>query len=282
MKTSKRKRKHNHAVAKQCSDANARVTQARAGLIPSEETDNARVNRAEFTHQEWDTVLAALRLWQQDRQRIESFGMDSNAVGTMEYAQWHIATEHGDALTNTDVDQLCERINCSPDSPSNTRQETWALFSDDDGVALFDTEAQAKKTAKAWDKAGANDLSGPYGPFKSSPNLLLPIAVVIGGVLQGVFHPVLDAKTEEDSTVELAYDLVDFDVLEGNSDEDIANYWNNLAASTQKYYKKFHPADAKKFTDAVRRHKRAQRTQTGRIRVPKGKTANDRAKERAK
>jgi len=114
------------------------------------------------------------------------------------------------------------------------------------------------------------------------PEPVLPIVVIVGGVLQGVFHPVLDAKTQEDSTIELAYDLVDFDVLEGNSDEDIANYWNNRASSTQKYYKKFHPDDAKKFTDAVKRHKRAQRTQTGRIQVPKGKTANDRAKHRVK
>ena len=153
------------------------------------------------------TILAALRHWQQDRDRLERIGTDARCSSSMEYAQWEIAAEHGTPLANVQVDGLCERINFSPE-------------------------------------------------------LTLPIAVVIGGVLQGVFHPVLDAKTEEESSVELGYDLMDFDVLEGNSDEDVATYWNNRAPSTQAYYKKFHPEDAKKLLDAVRRHKRAQRKET--------------------
>jgi hypothetical protein len=94
---------------------NKSIREARAGLVPSEETDNARVIRAEFTHREWDTVLATLRHWQQDRTRIESLGMDSTCDGTLEYAQWQLATEHGESLTDEDIDKLCERINCSPE-----------------------------------------------------------------------------------------------------------------------------------------------------------------------
>lgn len=93
-----------------------------------------------------------------------------------------------------------------------------------------------------------------------TPEPVLPIAVVVGGVLQCVFHPNMKAETEEESAEQIDYDLMDFDVFEaGSSDEEIAECWNRRAPSTQAYYKKFHPADAKKFTDAVRRHKRAQR-----------------------
>jgi hypothetical protein len=38
----------------------------------------------------------------------------------------------------------------------------WSLFSDDDNVCLFLTEAEALKTMNAWDKAGANDVRGPF------------------------------------------------------------------------------------------------------------------------
>jgi hypothetical protein len=94
---------------------NKSVKKARAGLIPSEETDNNPTIRAEFTNREWDTVLAALRHWQQDRSRIENIGMDSTCSDSMEYAQWEIATDHGNPLTNEEVDGLCERINCPPE-----------------------------------------------------------------------------------------------------------------------------------------------------------------------
>jgi hypothetical protein len=38
----------------------------------------------------------------------------------------------------------------------------WSLFSDDDNVCLFLTEAEALKPKKAWDKACANDIRGPF------------------------------------------------------------------------------------------------------------------------
>jgi hypothetical protein len=202
--------KHIHVKKKGCKDCEQEW---------KEQTAASRVIRAEFTPREWDTVLAALRLWQQDNDAVETHEIHGELL--------ELAREHGKPLDNVEIDTLIERINCSPEP-------------------------------------------------------VLPIVVIVGGVLQGVFHPVLDAKTAEESTIELAYDLVDFDVLEGSSDEEIANYWDSRAPSTQKYYKKFHCDDAKKFTDAAKRHKRAQHTQTGRIQVPKGKTANDRAKDRVK
>ena len=38
----------------------------------------------------------------------------------------------------------------------------WSLFSDDDKVCLFLTKAAALKAKNAWDKAGANDVRGPF------------------------------------------------------------------------------------------------------------------------
>jgi hypothetical protein len=38
----------------------------------------------------------------------------------------------------------------------------WSLFSDDDNVCLFLTEAAALKTKDAWDKAAANYIRGPF------------------------------------------------------------------------------------------------------------------------
>ena len=38
----------------------------------------------------------------------------------------------------------------------------WSLYSDDDNVCLFLTEAAALEIKKAWDKAGANDVRGPF------------------------------------------------------------------------------------------------------------------------
>jgi hypothetical protein len=51
---------------------------------------------------ELDTILAALRLWQR-----ESAHIADGDGGILE-----IAEEHGDSLTNADVNELCERLNC--------------------------------------------------------------------------------------------------------------------------------------------------------------------------
>ena len=53
------------------------------------------------TAQERDTILAALRLWQ----------CDSAHIADVDGSLADIAAEHGDALTDKDVDGLCERIN---------------------------------------------------------------------------------------------------------------------------------------------------------------------------
>jgi hypothetical protein len=57
--------------------------------------------RAEFSAREWDTVLAALRLWQTESAHI------ADGAGFIA----SIAEEHGDPLTNAEVDRLIERIN---------------------------------------------------------------------------------------------------------------------------------------------------------------------------
>ena len=50
-----------------------------------------------------DTILAALRLWQHD----------SSHIADGDGALADIASEHGDPLTNDEIDALCERINCA-------------------------------------------------------------------------------------------------------------------------------------------------------------------------
>lgn len=44
----------------------------------------------------------------------------------------------------------------------------WALYSEDDGVVLFDKYREALKTKAIWRKAGANGIEGPLGPFSGS------------------------------------------------------------------------------------------------------------------
>jgi len=53
------------------------------------------------TPREFDTMLAALRMWQ------------ANPVTAEQERFQGIATEHGDALSLDEVDELCERLNQS-------------------------------------------------------------------------------------------------------------------------------------------------------------------------
>ena len=57
--------------------------------------------RISFTEREHASILAALRLWQQDAAHI------ADGDGSI----LEIAEEAGDPLTNREVDELCERIN---------------------------------------------------------------------------------------------------------------------------------------------------------------------------
>lgn len=57
--------------------------------------------RIALTAREFDTVIAALRLWQMPSAHI--------ADGTGELAD--MAEENGEALTNAEIDALVERIN---------------------------------------------------------------------------------------------------------------------------------------------------------------------------
>lgn len=93
--------------------------------------------------------------------------------------------------------------------------------------------------------------------INGSPEPVEPIIFVEGGIVQDVIYPTPDAETGQPYTP-LKYDLVDYDVLEGSSDEEIADYFTNRSDTTQKYMKKHLPAEYKKFADAIRRHKRTQ------------------------
>jgi hypothetical protein len=55
---------------------------------------------------EVDTILASLRLWQHESSHIAD---GDGALADM-------ASEHGEALTKTEIDGLCEAINFSPEA----------------------------------------------------------------------------------------------------------------------------------------------------------------------
>ena len=77
----------------------------------------AEIITLEVTVQEFDTILAALRT----RQHYLYWGPDglawrrADVVCPISIVPWNdieeIATEHGDALTPTEVGALCERLN---------------------------------------------------------------------------------------------------------------------------------------------------------------------------
>jgi len=64
---------------------------------------------------ELDTVVAALRLWQHESSHIAD---GDGALADM-------ASEHGDALTNKEIDALCERINFSPEAECDCDDRSW-------------------------------------------------------------------------------------------------------------------------------------------------------------
>jgi hypothetical protein len=126
---------------------------------------------------------------------------------------------------------------------------------------------------------GSLDIDKLCERINCAPDPALPIIFLEGGLVQDVFYPVPDPVTGRPFTA-MEYDIIDYDIFDGTPDEEIAEYFQGRDESTRNYMKKNLPDEYKRFADAVRRHKRAQRQQTGRIQLPKGKTANDRAKER--
>jgi hypothetical protein len=75
------------------------VKKARAGLT------------LRISHQEYDTILAALRFWQANQDGVCSETGKPNAE---DYAE--ISEAHGDALDDKQIDQLIERVQC--DTPN--------------------------------------------------------------------------------------------------------------------------------------------------------------------
>jgi hypothetical protein len=80
------------------------VKEARAGLIPSEETENLPVVTLRVKHREYDMIISALRFWQ----REPSHGSE----------MYEIAADHGDPLTDKEIDQLIKRVQFDDKSES--------------------------------------------------------------------------------------------------------------------------------------------------------------------
>lgn len=177
---------------------NKSVKEARAGLIPSEETENLPEVTLRVTYREYDTILAALRFWQaQGCEPIANvLPVDQQQIIA------DIASDHGERLDDTEIDEVIERM------------------------------------------------------FDDTPETL-PVMFMEGGLIQDAFYPVPDGKGKPFTEAE--YDLLDMDVLEGNTDEDIAQHFLNLSAEAQAYFKKHVPDAWKPVSKAIARHKAAQR-----------------------
>ena len=73
---------------------------------------------------ELDTVIVALRLWQ------AAANQDYPAKGVhIESEQYEslvdMSCEHGEALTKTEIDGLCERINFAPEAECDCDDRSW-------------------------------------------------------------------------------------------------------------------------------------------------------------
>jgi hypothetical protein len=83
---------------------------------------------------EIDTVLAALRLWQIDSAHI--------ADGTGALAD--MSEEHGDALSKTQIDDLCERINFAPEAQCDCDDRSWH-GEEHDSACPFTLKGESRK-----------------------------------------------------------------------------------------------------------------------------------------
>lgn len=66
-----------------------------------------------FSLREVDTILAALRAWQYIREvrlSTRTLRLDSEQI---QFLIENTAVEHGAAMSPSEIDSLCERINCN-------------------------------------------------------------------------------------------------------------------------------------------------------------------------
>jgi hypothetical protein len=85
---------------------NKSVKEVRAGLIPSEETENLPVVTLRMTYREYDTMLAALRLWQ--AQKCKPFA--ETLPAHQQQVLLGTASDHGSPLADKEIDQLIQRV----------------------------------------------------------------------------------------------------------------------------------------------------------------------------
>ncbi len=61
-------------------------------------------------------------------------------------------------------------------APRKKRDEAFcSLYSDDDGVVLFDNERDALAARRRWLRAGANGVHGPFIHYKTNAEKALPL-----------------------------------------------------------------------------------------------------------
>jgi len=126
-----------------------------------------------------------------------------------------------------------------------------------DSVDFTDNEAFAQSLAREHGKPlNGKQIDALIERIQFSPEPALPVIVVEGGIVQNVFRP---TPREAEPFVDVEYDLVDFDIFEGNDDEDIARHWNALEPSTQECFKNHLKDEYKQFKQVLDRIARGKR-----------------------
>jgi hypothetical protein len=101
-----------------------------------------------FTPRQTDTILAALRAYQ-DPGRCDVL-----------VAASEIASEHGDPLSNSEIDALCEKINLGPEP----QPEINPLFQSDEKLAILDNALSAAEEIlrPLLAKSSASDVTAAF------------------------------------------------------------------------------------------------------------------------
>lgn len=154
-----------------------------------------------------------------DTKKVVAVQLDANQLATVLAALRHFQ----ESYENADADEICE---------------AWPNHFED--VAPL----------------GTDDISNLCEELNCSPEPAEPIIFVEGGIVQDVIYPI---PSEGKPFTDVAYDLIDYDILEGNPDEDVAEYFEHRSEATKQYMKKHLPAEYAKFKGAIDRHKRRQR-----------------------
>jgi hypothetical protein len=105
---------------------------------------------------EFDTILAALRFWQKANGQCRNGAV---VIDCEEYqAIAEIASEHGEPLTPTDIDALCERINFSQhDRPISESREMDLLILAEAAFMRGYTESQVVALIEAEEGVTSED-----------------------------------------------------------------------------------------------------------------------------